>query len=404
MRVAAFLAIALCLSVVHADIYAVLLAGSNEYYNYRHQADICHAYQTLITKGIKPSNIITMAYDDIANNSENPFPGKIFNKPDGDDVYAGCVIDYRGADVTAANFLAVLTGDSTTTGGKRVLNSTENDMVFINFADHGGTGLIAVIDDYLYADQLLDALKTMHTKKMYKKLVFYMEACESGSMFTNLPTDLNIFAHTAANPDESSWGFYCPPDDVVQGQEINSCLGDTWSISWMEDSDANDITKESLEDQYNAILKRVDQSHPQLYGDQTMKTDKLSLYQGDKTKQMTWAEWLYYYFLGYKQAKAHQEDSRKGKLVHLKAKYERTQTLSSFKGYLSESESIKNFDKTFEKIDGKFNSTSLYKTSVTLPTDLSCLRKAVQTFESSCMKFTDYGLKYTKNLAHLCYR
>lgn len=74
---------------------------------------------------------------------------------------------------------------------------------------------------------------------MYKELVYYMEACESGSMFTSLEKNTKIYAVSASSPDESSWGTYCPPDDVVNGVEIGSCLGDTFSINWMEDSDAN---------------------------------------------------------------------------------------------------------------------------------------------------------------------
>jgi len=34
---------------------------------------------------------------------------------------------------------------------------------------------------------------------MYKELVFYLEACESGSMFENLPDNIEIVASTAAN-------------------------------------------------------------------------------------------------------------------------------------------------------------------------------------------------------------
>ena len=49
-----------------------------------------------------------MAYDDIANHRENPFPGKIFNKPNGEDVYSGCKLDYTGKDVTPENFLAII--------------------------------------------------------------------------------------------------------------------------------------------------------------------------------------------------------------------------------------------------------------------------------------------------------
>lgn len=36
--------LAILLVAVSADNYAVLVAGSNEFYNYRHQADVCHAY------------------------------------------------------------------------------------------------------------------------------------------------------------------------------------------------------------------------------------------------------------------------------------------------------------------------------------------------------------------------
>lgn len=106
----------------------MLIAGSKSYDNYRHQADVCHAYQLLIKKGIPADNIILMMYDDVANNSQNPFPGKLFNKPDpngkGVDVYEGCVIDYKGDDVTPSNYMEVLTGGAPKGGNGRVLKST----------------------------------------------------------------------------------------------------------------------------------------------------------------------------------------------------------------------------------------------------------------------------------------
>jgi len=40
----------------------------------------------------------------------------------------------------------------------------------------------------------------MHKKKMYSELVFYVEACYSGSLFVGLPTDINVFATTSADP------------------------------------------------------------------------------------------------------------------------------------------------------------------------------------------------------------
>ena len=102
----------LLISFISCDNWAVLVAGSNTYTNYRHQSDIFHHYHILVDRGIKPENIIVFAYDDIASASRNPFPGKIFNSPEGKDVYAGVVIDYYGKDVTPENFIAALTGDA----------------------------------------------------------------------------------------------------------------------------------------------------------------------------------------------------------------------------------------------------------------------------------------------------
>ena len=37
-----------------------------------------------------------------------------------------------------------------------------------------------------------------------------------------------------------------------------------------------------------------------------------------------------------------------------------------------------------------------------LPTNFDCLRQLVDTYEQSCGKFTDYGLKYVKYLVQTC--
>ena len=70
-------------------LWAVLVAASRGWDNYRHQADVCHAYQVLHGHGVPEDNIIVMMYDDIAYNQRNPYQGKIFNRPNGSDVYKG---------------------------------------------------------------------------------------------------------------------------------------------------------------------------------------------------------------------------------------------------------------------------------------------------------------------------
>jgi len=88
--------------------------------------------------------------------------------------------------VTPDNFLAVLKGDSLAVrgaGNGKVLKSDSTSKVFVNFVDHGATGLVAFPSEMLYADDLNAALIYMSDNSMFDELVFYMEACESGSMF-----------------------------------------------------------------------------------------------------------------------------------------------------------------------------------------------------------------------------
>lgn len=273
----------LSLPVVAArEHWAVIVAGSNSYSNYRHQADACHAYQIAKAKGVPEDHIIMMAYDDIANNPSNPFPGTLYNKPDptgpGVDVYAGCNIDYKGADVTPANFQAVLTG---TASGKK-LQSTSEDNVFIFFSDHGAPGLIAFPGSagVLHKTELQTSLQTMSDNKMFNKLTFYLETCESGSMFEDMSIP-GVYALSASNPTESSWGSYCGSEAQVNGKSINSCLGDLFSVSWMEDADAEDTTSESLEDAFGIIKTATSRSAVMQWGDLSFTDDKVSEFIGD---------------------------------------------------------------------------------------------------------------------------
>nr|CAH8823204.1 unnamed protein product [Trichobilharzia regenti] len=260
--------------------WAVLVAGSKGFYNYRHQADVCHAYHVLRSKGIKPEHIITFMYDDIAHNEDNPFKGKIFNDYHHKDYYKGVVIDYKHGKVNPKTFLQVLKGDKR--AGKKVLNSGKNDDVFIYFTDHGSPGSVEFPEDELTAKELINTLKYMHKHKRYSKLVFYIEACESGSMFSKiLPSNMNIYATTAANPRESSWATFC------SDPQISTCLADLYSYDWIVDSEKHELTKRSLDDQFKEVRRETDMSHVQRYGDSKLGKLKLSEFQGSKKKVST---------------------------------------------------------------------------------------------------------------------
>ena len=268
---------------------AVLVAGSKGFSNYRHQADIAHAYQLMLKNGIPAENIVVMMYDDVANARQNPFPGQLFNHPDGENVYDASVIDYRGSDVTPEKFLAVLQGDAETAGGK-VLQTGPDSKIFVNFADHGAPGFVAFPSEYLYADKLQDTVDYMNTNGLYDEMTMYIEACESGSMFPYLTADSRVFALTASNASLSSWAAYCSPQDMVNGVEIGSCLGDLFSVSWMEDTEGHNPLRETLATQADNVTTLTNRSPVMQFGDFSFTSEPVADFEGNDNSNSSWVK------------------------------------------------------------------------------------------------------------------
>jgi len=365
----------------------------------------------MLKNGIPEDHIILMSFDDVANDSENPFPGQLFNKPNGPDVYKGCKADYKGNDVTPANFLNIIKGDAAAMkgiGNGKVLKSTKDSRVFINFADHGAPGLIAFpAGGYLYADKLNDAINYMHDNTMYSQMVLYIEACESGSMFPNLKPDINVYAVTAANADESSWGTYCSPDDVVNGKHINSCLGDLFSVNWMENDDVSDKSKETLQQQFDTVKKETDKSHVMNFGTKTFMNEVIGEFEGNVN-----IEYFTQLFLQAKtdsKKKMHHNpkrhvsaiNARDAKLHHLYSKVQNS--AENHKASLDLQSEITNrmrVDHVFEQF-AQTHSVKATQSTATV-TKYDCLRFLMNTFEAHCGKFDDYSLKYIKHIVNAC--
>lgn len=400
------------LALISCENFAVLVAGSNTYSNYRHQSDIFHMYQILLQRGMNPSNIIVFAYDDIANSSRNPIPGKVFNIPDGEDVYAGVVIDYFGDDVTPSNFVAAITGDSGAVSTQdprstgKVLTSTENDNIFIYFSDHGSDNLIAFPSKYLYADELNAALQTMYDKKMYKELVFYLEACHSGSMFENkLPDNINIYTTTAANPHESSWAAYCGDEAVVHGTSIGSCLGDEYSVRFMEDIDnhpGDSLKTYTMQEQYEYLVKAVLKSHVMQYGD--LKIAQKSIYEfisGGAAKLIDGLKKLIDFIAPARklEEKSSSIDNEKYRLEYYRMEAERSNTLEAEKEYYEEIAEEGRTTKLFEIFSKWFN---LPKRDYSEEVDYNCYRQVVNSYEQKCGMNIDRDFKFMTHIANFC--
>ncbi|GJR34536.1 vacuolar-processing enzyme [Tanacetum coccineum] len=156
--------------------------------------------------------------------------------------------DYTRVSVTTSNVYDVLLGDkeSVTGGSGKVVASQPNDRIFMYFSGHGGAGTLGMPADMpsIYANDFIKVLEKKYASRSYKEM--------SGSMFEGLlKQDLNIYITIASNAEELSWGTYCPgTTNPPILPEYDTCLGDLYSVSWMEDSKSQDLESETLEQQY----------------------------------------------------------------------------------------------------------------------------------------------------------
>jgi len=235
----------------------------------------------------------------------------------------------------------------------------------------------------------------------------YIEACESGSMFTNgkLKDNLNIYATTAANPNESSWGTYCYPNDIVDGKHMNTCLGDLYSVNWMENSDAVSMSGETLAKQYAVVKQETTKSHVMQYGDMKFGSDPIGDFQSTLDTSMTEAmiSGVAYTDEYAPNPERHTSvvDSRDIKLNHL---YARVMTDGSHKAQLDLSSEINHrmrTDDVFRQVRSTLNITDEDMADVDV-NNFDCYRQAISTYKHACADLDDYTLKHMRVLAVAC--
>lgn len=437
-------------------LWAVLVAGSAGYGNYRHQADVAHAYQVLRRGGIKDDRIIVLMYDDVAHSESNPHPGQLFNAPGGPDVYAGITIDYSHASVTAETFLAVLAGNASGVpppsrhSSGRVLQAGPQDKVFVYYSDHGAPGILGMPSGpFLYADQLHAVLTRRSKQNGFKEMVIYIEACESGSIFEGLLEDkLGIYATTAANGRESSWGTYCPGMYPAPPSEFGTCLGDLYSVAWMENADEADLTLETLKKQFQLVKQRVSQNYTYSMGSHVMRFGTLGI-----------SEEVAAEFMGYGNTGARQQATANGAvrswapqgavpqrdadLAHLWHKFasspEGPAKAAALSQLSAETSSRSRVDAevraSVQRLLDHTNALALLRTKfgaqlpllaaqpaadngavaelvvgqelprpegTPLVDDWDCLRGMVAAWEASCGPLDQYGMRHTRAFANLC--
>ncbi|OWZ22046.1 GPI-anchor transamidase [Phytophthora megakarya] len=174
----------------HTNNWAVIVDTSRFWSNYRHVANALSLYHSVKRLGIPDSQIILMLADQMPCNARNCFPGQVFNsRTQKINLYGKNVeVDYRGSEVSVANFITVLTGarlgrHEPGTPASKKLDTDENSNIFIYMSGHGGDGFLKFQDfEEMSSQDLADSIQEMHVKKRYNEIFFMVDTCQAGSL------------------------------------------------------------------------------------------------------------------------------------------------------------------------------------------------------------------------------
>jgi len=198
----------------HSNNWAVLVCTSRFWFNYRHVANALSVYRSVKRLGIPDSQIILMLADDMACNPRNPRPGEVFNhKNQAIEVYGSDVeVDYRGYEVTAENFIRVLTGRlPLDTPRSKKLETNDGSNVLIYMTGHGGEDFLKFQDaEEISSIELADAFEQMWQKRRYNELLFIIDTCQAVSMFSQFYSP-NIIAIASSQVGEDSLSHHVDP-------------------------------------------------------------------------------------------------------------------------------------------------------------------------------------------------
>ena len=234
------------------DNWALLIAASKGWANYRFQADVFAMYQLLRRHGYPDDHIVLVCADDVANHANNPHPGELRINDAGDNLYNAQAIDYKLGDLSPDDIGAILQGRSSERLPK-VLNPDANDNVMVFWSSHGSPGSMDFGGDRMMT---YSKMKGILTNTPHRKLFFAIEACYSGGLgqaCEGLPGCLFV---TAANPYETSHA-------EAWSEDVGVYLSNGFTRGFQEAIDQSPNI--SLRDLFYTVARNTSGSHVKMY-------------------------------------------------------------------------------------------------------------------------------------------
>jgi ABC-type branched-subunit amino acid transport system substrate-binding protein/glycosylphosphatidylinositol transamidase (GPIT) subunit GPI8 len=248
-------------------LWALILASSRGFENYRHQADALAQYQLLRERGVPDDHIVLILADDLAAAPDNPEPGAIRNRADGPELYADAQIDYRLDEVSVDDVLGHILHGRSSARLPAVIRSGEGDDLFLFVVGHGGRqgvyygaerALDTVADAHalISPEQLAASLSGLASERAFRRTLLVVEACHGGVMGSKLEGIAGVVLISGANAVEDSLSANFDP-------ALGIWRADEFASQFLQRSEGD--TELSLADLYHQLYLDVPGSHVSIY-------------------------------------------------------------------------------------------------------------------------------------------
>lgn len=255
--------------------WALVIATSTKWSDYRHQADAFDMYQMLKRHGFDDDHIVLIASDGYAYNSQNPTPGEIRVRRGGPNVYSKAAIDYDIDKIEPSDLYDILAGNRSERL-PHVLSPDADDNVFVFWSGHGRYGSLPWGSDNLVTAYELNSTFSMLAKqKKFRQLLFALEACYGGSIGEACNGIPGLLSITAANSSEPSWAEEKDPD-------MHIFLSNAFTRTFEETIDEN--PEISICNLYYNLARTTNGSHVSVYNEKQFG----NLYKTPMTQFVKW--------------------------------------------------------------------------------------------------------------------
>ena len=268
-------------------------------------------------------------------------------------------------------------------------------------------------------------------------------------MFEDFPTGMNMYITTAANGKESSWGTYCAPNDMVNGMcvlyvvvvtttgaysccspyllflhtlfstlflhtlfstlvstgtTLNTCLGDLYSVNWLENSDNSNTKTETLQEQYEKVKKLTNKSHVMQFGDvSTIGPEPVADFIGNDDGHMGSLA------LPLSTVREGHFDSRDHELNRFFHSYARTEDpkealrlIAEIQHRVLQKSNIENIVLLVTKHNKQETARLMDAQTYYTPTQDLCQKTVNLAYDQHCGGYSDYSLKFVRVMVNLC--